>query len=136
MWTDPRDETAAAATADRDAPVGDSIDPEVVTALLELRDAGFFAELVDDFVTSTVTYLSDLKTALATGDTEAAYTAAHTMKSSAANRVSSSARIPTMLRSVGVSGQGVGGRYMSGGWPTLTNPAPVQSVVRQGDMTR
>lgn len=81
----PRDETAAAAVAHRDTPVGDSLDPDLVAALLELGDAEFFAELVDDFVTSTRAYLGELDSALAAGDAEAAYKAAHTMKSSAAN---------------------------------------------------
>lgn len=85
MWTDPRDETAAATLVQKGAPVGESLDPAVVAALLELGDVEFFAELVDDFVTSTRTYLGSLEAALDEGDAEAAYKAAHTMKSSAAN---------------------------------------------------
>lgn len=85
MWTDPRNETAATAVAPTDARVGDSIDPEVVAALLELGDADFFAELVDDFVSSTRTYLGSLGAALAAGDSETVYQTAHAMKSSAAS---------------------------------------------------
>lgn len=85
MWTDPREETAAAAVAQRESPVGDSLDAEVVASLLELGDVDFFTELVDDFVASTRIYLDDLRSAVAAGDAEAAYKAAHTMKSSAAN---------------------------------------------------
>lgn len=85
MWTDPRNETAATTVAPTDARVGDSIDPEVVAALLELGDADFFADLVDDFVNSTRAYLDSLDAALVAGDAETVYETAHTMKSSAAS---------------------------------------------------
>lgn len=85
MWTDPRDEVAAAAVAPRGTVLGESLDPDAIAALFELGDADFFADLVDDFVTSTRTYLGTLEGALTSGDAESVYKAAHTMKSSAAS---------------------------------------------------
>lgn len=87
MWIDPRQETAAAAavTEQPENPVSDCLDLDVVAGLLELGDPDFFAELVDDFVTSTGPYLERLASAVAAGDAESVYQTAHAMKSSAAN---------------------------------------------------
>lgn len=88
MWIDPRQETAAAAAAvagRQETSVSECLDHSVVAGLLELGDPDFFAELVDDFVTSTGPYLERLGAAVTSGDAEAVYQSAHTMKSSAAN---------------------------------------------------
>lgn len=103
MWTDPRDETAATAVARTDAAVGDSLDAQVIASLLELGDAEFFAELVDDFVSSTRTYLDSLEVALDAEDDDAVFKTAHTMKSAAANM--GATRFAEMCRTIETAGR-------------------------------
>ena len=65
-----------------------SIDAEVIESLKELGgedDPGLFQELVDVFLTDTPPRLEAMTEAVANGDAEALMTAAHSLKSSAAN---------------------------------------------------
>lgn len=103
MWIDPRQETAAAATNLREEAVTDCLDPTVVAGLLELGDPDFFAELVDDFITSTGPCLDRLRDAVAFGEAEVTYQCAHTMKSSAANM--GATRFSELCRQVEATGR-------------------------------
>lgn len=85
MSIDPQRQFATTAMELREAPVSDCLDASVVAGLLELGDPDFFAELVDDFITSTGPCLERMREAVAFGEAEVTYQCAHTLKSSAAN---------------------------------------------------
>jgi len=79
------------------------LDSDVLAGLAELGDPEFFAELVDDFVHSTVSYLAALREAVSTGDCEGVHRTAHTMKSSAANM--GATRFSEMCRDLEAAGR-------------------------------
>ena len=64
-----------------------TLDPDAMSRLLEITggDQGFVDELVDTFLEDATTQIASLRTAAASGDTEAIVRPAHSLKSNAAN---------------------------------------------------